>query len=109
MGNAHNDMPDPQGHSDRLETNPLSRGTNGQDLQVLLRIADELPILISHYDSEMRIRFVNRALAEFFKLPPSSIVGRRAGELMPVLSERITKALTTALGGQRVRFTTSFD
>ena len=68
-------------------------------------MADSLPALISYVDVEQRYRFANRIYQEWFRIPPSEVVGRTIREVAGDEAYRtIGPKAETALSGQTVTF-----
>jgi PAS domain S-box-containing protein len=68
----------------------------GFDFTDILAIADALPMPIAYLDSEQRYRFINKAFAEFFERPRSTILGVTARELLGEEVYAIRKPLLDA-------------
>lgn len=68
-------------------------------------ITDALPVLISYIDEDQRLRFVNRAYAEWFERPLEDIVGRKVAEIMPAEAYEFRRPyLERALCGEELSF-----
>ncbi|HEV8311556.1 MAG TPA: diguanylate cyclase [Burkholderiaceae bacterium] len=73
--------------------------------RLLRDIADNLPLLISYIDKELRLRFCNATWREWMGIDPASAVGRPLSELIgPTLYEERSERLQRALAGERVSF-----
>lgn len=67
----------------RLEDLVTQRTQDLRESEESLRsVADGLPVLIAHIDSDQRHRFVNRTYEDWFGVSPSEIVGRSLEEVM---------------------------
>ena len=55
-------------------------------------VADALPVMIAFCDAELRYRFVNRALADWFERPRSDILGRTMREVLGEQAYRDARA-----------------
>jgi len=68
-------------------------------------IADNLPAFIANLDSEMRFRFVNRTVEEWYGLGNAEIIGRRVQDIVfPETYERLLPRMQAVLSGQAVNF-----
>jgi len=84
--------------------------TGGFDFSTVLVVADAIPVMIAFCDDQLRYRFVNRALAEWFERPRSEILGRSVEEILGSAAFEARKPmLTAALAGERQRFSLAFD
>ena len=73
--------------------------------QRLRAIADNLPILISYVDDQLRLQSVNATFKEWVGIDPASILGHPLVEIIgPVLFAQRVEHLNLALTGQRVQF-----
>lgn len=71
-------------------------------------ISDNLPVLISHIDADGRLLFTNQTLEDWFGVPRSETLGRRAQKVwMELGCPELAERLPTALGGSPVSFETS--
>ena len=68
----------------------------------MLGLADELPVMVAFIDRDVRFRFLNKALADWFERPRSEILGRTLGEMIgeQAFLER-QPAILAALAGER--------
>jgi PAS domain S-box-containing protein len=83
--------------------------TGGFDFASILAVADALPMPIAYLDEEQRYRFINKAFAEFFERPRSSILGLTAKELLGDEVYAIRKPLfDAAYAGERQWFAADF-
>ena len=80
------------------------------DFAQVLAIADALPMALAFVDCELRYRFVNQALADFFERPRSEILGRSVAQVLDAqaLADR-QPMLDAALAGDRVWFAADYD
>ena len=68
-------------------------------------VADNLPAFIANLDSEMRFRFVNRTVEEWYGLGNAEIIGRRVQDIVfPETYERLLPRMRAVLSGQAVNF-----
>ena len=94
---------------DEAETREVMAG-GGFDLGRVAAIADALPMLVALVDPELRYRFCNKALADFFERRRSQILGRTVREVVgeKAYADR-EPMLAAALRGERQWFAASFD
>jgi PAS domain S-box-containing protein len=89
------------------ELSPTPGG--GFDFSSVLAVADMLPIMIAYANTDQRIEFVNRPLAEWFERTRSSILGLTLNELMGDDAYAVRGPLIKkALGGERQFFASDF-
>jgi diguanylate cyclase (GGDEF)-like protein/PAS domain S-box-containing protein len=68
-------------------------------------VADNMPALISYFDRDRRLRFVNRMHSELVGLPPERLLGRTIAEAIGAkAAERLAPRLEEAFAGARVSF-----
>ena len=68
-------------------------------------ITDNLPLLISYIDKDLRLRFCNGTWRAWLGLDPDAVVGRPIGEVIgPALYEQRRELMQRALAGERVSF-----
>jgi PAS domain S-box-containing protein len=71
----------------------------------LRTLADSLPLMIAHVDTERRIRFINRTNERWYARPAAEIIGRRLDELLPRNHVEANQASSDlALAGRTVHF-----
>lgn len=71
----------------------------------LQNITDNLPVLISYIDRDLRLRFLNRTFKDWLGLEPAWAIGRRLEDVIgPDLLAQRTAQLERALSGERVSF-----
>jgi PAS domain S-box-containing protein len=98
----------------RVEEGSRRRGRERQevdrfDFTQTLAIADALPMGIAYVDSGHRYRFLNKALADFFEKPRSSILGKTMEEMLgPEAMKVRLPMLEAALGGERQYFVADY-
>ncbi|MCY7271760.1 MAG: PAS domain-containing protein [Sphingomonas bacterium] len=97
------------------------KGDNGQvkpggassatfDFRQMLAVADALPMALAFVDTELRYRFVNQALADFFGRPRGELLGRTMGEILdPKAMADRQPMLDRALAGERLWFAAEYD
>ena len=86
------------------------RGPGTFDFAQMLAIADALPVALAFVDRDLRYRFVNQALAEFFERPRGDMLGLTMGEILPPAAMADRKPmLDAALAGERQWFAADFD
>ena len=72
-------------------------------------IADAIPMMIAYCDTELRYRFVNRALAEWFEQPRKAILGQTMAQVLgPQAYPLREPMLKAALAGERQWFAADF-
>ena len=57
-------------------------GAGNLDFDAMLAIADLLPIMIAYVDRDFVYRFVNRALADWFRITRNEMLGRTMSEML---------------------------
>jgi len=76
----------------------------------LMALADLLPVMTAYVDKDLRYRFMNKPLAEWFGRPRREVIGRTMAEVLGAENfaarEPMIKA---ALGGERQFFAATFD
>lgn len=76
--------------------------------QELSLVAEHVPAMIAHYDSDRTCRFANSAYAGFVGKTPESILGRRAEDIIGTAAYAdIEPAIARVLGGEAVRLAAS--
>lgn len=71
----------------------------------MLTIADNLPVFIAYLDNDMRYRFVNRTVEEWYRIDRTEIVGKQVRDIvLPETYERLYPRMQEVLSGQRVSF-----
>ncbi|MCY7280081.1 MAG: PAS domain-containing protein [Sphingomonas bacterium] len=80
------------------------------DFRQMLAVADALPMALAFVDIELRYRFVNQALADFFGRRRGELLGRTMGEILDAKAMADRKPmLDQALAGERVWFAAEYD
>ncbi len=75
---THMDVTERKATERRLATtSDLLQGSETQ----LRQIADNLPALVSRFDHQQRLRFVNRAYQEWLHMEPARLLGRTLREV----------------------------
>ena len=76
----------------------------------MLALADLLPVMVAYLDRDLTYRFVNKAYADWFERPRTTIIGKTVHEHLGdhAYAER-ENLLAGALGGERQWFASSFD
>jgi len=93
----------------RLARERALAATGGFDFAGILAVADALPMPIAYLDEEQRYRFINKAFAEFFERPRSSILGLTAKELLGDEIYAVRKPMfDAAYAGERQWFAAEF-
>lgn len=68
-------------------------------------LSDHLPMLIAHYDTELRYKFVNTSYAAQFGREPADVVGRHMRELVDEATfAQASPHMARVLAGERVEF-----
>jgi PAS domain S-box-containing protein len=76
----------------------------------MLALADLLPVMVAYIDRDLTYRFVNKAYAEWFERPRTSIIGKTVHEHLGDHAYAEREALLAgALAGERQWFASSFD
>ena len=76
----------------------------------ILALADTLPVLTAFVDRELRYKFLNKPLAEWFERPRSEILGRTLREVLGEEAYAVrAPMLAAALKGERQYFASDFD
>lgn len=76
--------------------------------QELSLVAEHVPAMIAHFDSDRTCRFANSAYAGFVGKTPESILGRRAEDIIGTAAYAdIESAIARVLGGEAVRLAAS--
>jgi PAS domain S-box-containing protein len=79
------------------------------DIASMLAVADIVPVMIAYIDRDLRYRFVNKPLADWFERPRAEILGLSLREMLgeEAYAER-KSLLALALAGERQFFASSF-
>lgn len=73
--------------------------------QGMRAIADNLPVLITYLDANLRLRFVNETFREWLGLDPAAVLGQRLADVIgPELFAQRGSQLQRALAGERIQF-----
>ena len=71
----------------------------------LQNLTDNLPLLVSFVDSDLRYRFNNRAYHDWFGIAPQALVGKGLEEVLgPEAVERVMPHVRKVLAGEAVSF-----
>ncbi len=77
-----------------------------QNERLLRTIIDSAPAYIAYFDTDMRIRLVNKAYEEGFRIPGAEMVGKTIEEAFPnELSTQIKNLFTQSNGTEQTSFT----
>ena len=69
-------------------------------------IADNLPVLITHLDKDLRFQFVNKTAEEWYCLSAEDVLGKTVGDVIGVKAlEKLQGHLDKVTSGERVNFT----
>jgi len=80
------------------------------DFSSMLGIADAIPVMIAFCDTDLRYRFINRPLADWFEVERSEILGRTVCEVLgPKAYPMREPLLMAALAGERQWFASDYD
>ena len=91
-------------HQDITERNLAVRALQAQKEHLSL-ITDNLPVLISHLDRDLKYRFANRAYLDIFGIPPEEMIGRHTAEIIGQdVFERALPNMRKTLAGEAVGF-----
>ena len=76
----------------------------------MLALADLVPVMIAYIDAELKMRFLNKALAEWIERPRSELLGMGMDEIMGerTFSHR-RPIVEAALAGERQYFVAEYD
>jgi PAS domain S-box-containing protein len=79
------------------------------DIASMLAVADIVPVMIAYIDRDLRYRFVNKPLADWFERPRAEILGLSLREMLgeEAYAQR-ESLLALALAGERQFFASSF-
>jgi PAS domain S-box-containing protein len=76
----------------------------------LLTLADTLPVLTAYVDKELRYRFLNKPLADWFERPRSEILGHTLKEVLGEKAYAVrAPMIAAALAGETQYFASEFD
>ena len=76
--------------------------TRAPDLQAVL---DHIPALVGFIDRDLRIRYVNQAVCDYYGRPREQILGHSVPEIVgPALYTRVRPGIEAALSGEAVTF-----
>ena len=88
----------------------MMSAAGGFDFSRVLLIADALPMPIALIDGEQRYQFCNRAMADFFEVRRSELLGRRVAEFLSEKAYADRKPLLeAAAAGERQWFAAQYD
>jgi len=75
----------------------------------MLALADLLPVMVAYFDSDVRLRFLNKRTAEWLERPRSELLGRHIRDIVGEATYEIRKPLIdAALAGERKFFVADF-
>ncbi len=98
---------------DKDELKPVG-GAGGKgdrfDFGQMLAIGDSLPMAMAFVDTDLRYKFVNKALANFLGWPRNKMIGRTMAEVLDpmVMADRLPM-IEAALAGERQWFAANYD
>jgi PAS domain S-box-containing protein len=76
----------------------------------LLALADLLPVMTAYFDGDLKLRFLNKALAEWLEKPRSELLGNHFSEAIGEAAfERRRPMIEAALQGEPQFFVADFD
>ena len=70
----------------------------------LLKIADNLPIVITHVDAQWRVQFVNREMMRWYARPREEIVGEHISDVLGQQQQRMSPYQAQAMAGNLAKF-----
>jgi len=75
----------------------------------MLALADLLPIMVAYFDSDLRLQFLNKRLAEWIERPRSDLLGRHIRDVIGEATYATRRPLLeAALAGERQFFVADF-
>ena len=78
--------------------------------QGLLALSDLLPVMTAYLDRDLRYRFMNKALADWFGRPRREMIGRTMREVLGEANYAAREPMVlAALGGERQFFAATFE
>ncbi len=76
----------------------------------MLALADLLPVMVAYFDGDQRMRFLNKALAEYLGRPRSELLGMTLRQILGDEGyERRGPMIEAALAGERQFFVADYD
>ena len=87
----------------------LAPGTPGFDFSSILAVADMLPVMVAFLGEDLRYRFMNKPMADWFERPRSELLGSTMAELLgdKVWADR-KPLIEAAFKGERKFFAADF-
>jgi PAS domain S-box-containing protein len=75
----------------------------------ILAVADMLPVMVAYVDKDLRYRFMNKPMADWFERPRAELLGLHMRELLgPEVWEHREPLVAAAMAGERKFFATDF-
>ena len=65
-----------------LAANPVEMVGGGFDFSGMLAVADMLPVMVAFIGEDLRYRFLNKPMADWFERPRSELLGLSMVELL---------------------------
>lgn len=79
------------------------------DFAGILAVADMLPVMVAYVDKDLRYRFMNKPMADWFERPRSELLGLTMHELLGDEAWKMREPLVqAAMGGERKFFASDF-
>jgi hypothetical protein len=81
----------------------------GFDFAGILAVADMLPVMVAYVGSDLRYRFMNKPMADWFERPRSELLGLTMEELLGEEAWKVREPLVqAAMAGERKFFASDF-
>ena len=98
-----------KGAAPLADARPLSAEPPGFDFSSMLAVADMLPVMIAFIDEELRYRFMNKPMADWFERPRAELLGLTMRELLGEEAWAVREPLVeAAFAGERKFFAADF-
>ena len=93
-----------------LPPNPVEMVGGGFDFSGMLAVADMLPVMVAYVGEDLRYRFMNKPMADWFERPRSELLGLTMPELLGEEAWTARAPLVeAAFGGERKFFASDFQ
>ena len=98
-----------KGAAPLADARPLPAEPPGFDFSSMLAVADMLPVMIAFIDEELRYRFMNKPMADWFERPRAELLGLTMRELLGEEAWAVREPLVeAAFAGERKFFAADF-
>lgn len=95
--------------ADEPAPNPVGNA-GGFDFTGMLAVADMLPVMVAYVDEDLRYRFMNKPMADWFERPRSELLGLTMRELLGEEAWAMREPLIeAAFAGERKFFASDFQ